>query len=87
MLACSKHKLRQSFLSRAARHFGSLGQVCDWRSLRAGGLVACSHPESPSDKNLSKLAATLGDNTACDGFRSQKSIALLKSCPPPFLPL
>lgn len=72
MMACGKHRVGQSFAPRVARHFGFLGQVHAWRSLRAGGLVTCSHPKSPSHKNQSKVAATLGNNKVCNGSRSQK---------------
>lgn len=41
--------------------------------LRAGGLVACSHTKSPSDKTSQKLAATAHNNNVCYGSRSHKS--------------
>lgn len=72
MLACGEHRVGHRFPPRVTRHFGSLGQVRAWRSLRAGHRVACSHPKSPSDKNQSKLAPALGDNKVCNGSRSQK---------------
>lgn len=72
MLACGEYRVGQSFPPRATRHFGFLGQVRAWRSLRAGGLVACFHPKSPSDKNQSKSAGTLGNNKVCNGSRRQK---------------
>lgn len=71
-----------SFTLRVTRHFVCLG----WRSLRAGGLVACSHPKSPSDKTQSKLAATLGNNKVSNRSKSKKRDGtpeiLLSSFPP-----
>lgn len=40
--------------------------------LRAGGLVACSHMKSPSDKNTQNLAAIPHNNNVCNGSRSNK---------------
>lgn len=72
MLVCHGSRAGQSFTPRVTRHFQFLRHVCAWRSLRAGDLVACSHPKSYSDKTQSTLAATHHNNKVSNVSKSRR---------------